>query len=902
MNQKNRLRFCTVLLVATSIQQAFAGDILGTVIDTELNEPLYGAVIKVMNSQTGAVADLDGNFSIRNLKKGEYTLEISYLSFLTQHIQIQVPAKGAVNVKVEMKADNKSLDEVTVTARKNFELERILLAERKQSNIAIENLGAGEMSVKGISNVQEGVKRISGISIADAGQLVVRGLGDRYSITTLNGMPIASPNPDNKLIPLDLFPSSTVQNITVSKVYSPSTFADYSGAHVNISTKENKTDGFFSLSLNTGGTWGSTFSDFYQMDRKGTLFTSSKIDQKALDLPLQDYDQYAQTHDIFPTSFQTRKRTTLPNIGGNVGWGKTFNLNHGDLDLIASLGVSSDYKNVYDAYNKSYDATGVLKSEYTYDKFTQENRLSGLFNTNYKFRRFDFIRGTFFYARNASDNYMSRNVLDEEKHRLLSSNQTTHIYNLQDYQLAGHHEFGDHWKADWSGSYNISKSDEPDRRQVMYEIQDDESLKLFTLNQQEIMRYYGELNEDEWVGDLKVAYHLNKNDKLRIGAAIKDKKRDFMGVDFFYNVDKINELYAPFDNIYDTDGYLNFDQVQQGNITINRRKVPSNSYQAGNRIIAGFLDADFLLWNKLSLNAGVRFENSRQWVEYYEDGDNKAKIRNLDCNDFFPALNLKYDINKAHAIRLSASRTVTRPQFVEMAPFKYQESYGSANLRGNADLTNGYNYNFDLRYEWFRPNSNDMIAITGYYKYLETPIERTQWVSGGAREYSFQNATDGLAAGIEVEIRKEIIKDLSTSVNASYMYTNVQLPSGMVYTNTERQLQGASPYIVNADLSYTPSFSKDRKLSMALLYNLQGKRIQAVGIQKQGDVYQETLHTLNLNLGYQFNKHLSAKLQVKNLLNSDFVLSQELPIANKTVEVERYENGIDLDLSISYKF
>ena len=142
MNQKNRLRFCTALLVSTSIPQAFAGDILGTVIDTELNEPLYGAVIKVMNSQTGAVADLEGNFSIRNLKKGEYTLEISYLSFLTQHIQIQVPAKGAVNVKVEMKADNKSLDEVTVTARKNFELERILLAERKQSNIAIENLGA----------------------------------------------------------------------------------------------------------------------------------------------------------------------------------------------------------------------------------------------------------------------------------------------------------------------------------------------------------------------------------------------------------------------------------------------------------------------------------------------------------------------------------------------------------------------------------------------------------------------------------------------------------------------------------------------------------------------------------------------------------------------------------------
>lgn len=884
------------------MQSAFAGDILGTIIDTDLNEPLYGAVIKIMNTQSGAVADLDGKFSIKNLKKGEYTLEVSYLSFLTQHIKIQVPARGSVNVKVEMKPNNKALDEVMVTARKNFELERVLLAERKQSNIAIENLGAGEMSIKGISNVQEGVKRISGISIADAGQLVVRGLGDRYSITTLNGMPIASPNPDNKLIPLDLFPSSAVQNITVSKVYSPSTFADYSGAHVNISTKENKTNDFFLVSVSTGGTLGSTFKDFYQMDRQGTLFTTNKVDQKAISLSKGDFENYTKTHNSFPTTFQTNKRTTLPNIGGNIGWGKTFNLNNGDLDLMTALGIGSDYKNVYNAYSKAYDATGKLRSEYTYDKFTQENDLSGLFNSTYKFRRFDFIRGTVFYARNASDSYMKRNVADEEKRNLLGSNQTTHIYQLQDYQLAGHHEFGNNWKADWSGSYNRSRSDEPDRRQVMYEYQDDGSLKLFTLNQQETMRYYGDLSENEWVGDLKLAYHLNKNNKIRIGTAFKDKNRDFHGYNFYYNLKKLNNMYAPFENIYDTDGYLNFDQVQQGNISIERGA--KLLYYAGNRIWAGFIDADFLFWNKLSLNAGIRFENSHQWVNYQDDdlSPDNLLTRNLHSYDFFPALNLKYDMNKAHAVRFSVSRTITRPQFVEMAPFKYKESYGSETLCGNENLTNGYNYNFDLRYEWFRPNSNDMIAITGYYKYLESPIERTQDTSGGARMYSFQNATNGLATGIELEIRKEIVKDLSTSVNASYMYTNVQLPSGQTYTYSERQLQGASPYIINADLSYTPSFSKDRKLSVALLYNLQGKRIQAVGIEGQGDISQEALHTLNLNLGYQFNKKFSAKVQVKNLLDSDYVLTQELPIVNKTVEVERCENGIDLDLSFSYKF
>ena len=98
---------------------------------------------------------------------------------------------------------------------------------------------------------EEGVKKITGISIASAGQLIVRGLGDRYSTTTLNGLPIASPNPDNKLVPLDLFPSSTVQNITVSKVYDAAAFADYSGAHINISTKETAADALVKFSWGT---------------------------------------------------------------------------------------------------------------------------------------------------------------------------------------------------------------------------------------------------------------------------------------------------------------------------------------------------------------------------------------------------------------------------------------------------------------------------------------------------------------------------------------------------------------------------------------------------------------------------------------------------------------------------
>mgnify|MGYP001717981846 CR=1 FL=1 len=168
------------------------------VIDKEMNEPLMGASVRIAGTRIGTTADINGNFHLRGLKKGTYTLEVSYVSFFPQKLTLQVPAKGDVAVKVEMSTDDKQLNEVTVTARKNLELERALLAERQNAVLSIENLGASEMSIKGISNVQEGVKKLTGISIAEAGQLIVRGLGDRYSSTTLNGLPIASPNPDNK--------------------------------------------------------------------------------------------------------------------------------------------------------------------------------------------------------------------------------------------------------------------------------------------------------------------------------------------------------------------------------------------------------------------------------------------------------------------------------------------------------------------------------------------------------------------------------------------------------------------------------------------------------------------------------------------------------------------------------
>ena len=884
--------FFFILLLVLSTMTAMAGNIKGTVLDKQTKEPLTGATIQITGTAQGVVADIDGNYTL-NVNDGTYTITVRYIGYKDILLNsIKVKAETLLNF--EMESDAQALGEVSVVAKKNLEGERALQMERQKATLAIENLGAKEMSIKGISNVEEGVKKITGISIASAGQLIVRGLGDRYSTTTLNGLPIASPNPDNKLIPLDIFPASTVQNITVSKVYDASAFADYSGAHIDISTKENVGSDFLSISFNAGGKFNTLGKDFYRMDRAGSLFKTPSLDQKLIDMSLTDFEEYARHNRLFNTSFQVSKKTALPEFGGNIGFGKRFTLGGNEVSVLGSIGVSNDLQTMDNASIRTLEATGNTLNEFNYDSYSNELKIAALGNLGYSFRTSDHIGYTFFYARNAIDTYMRREGVDYEDHHLIGSNNVTHIYSLQNHQVNGKHYFGKQWDLNWSGSYSKTSSDEPDRRQVMF-IREDDQIKLFKLNRQETMRYFGSLNEDEWVGDLTASYRFGDNNKLQAGFTYKDKNRDYMGTRFYYNLNKLNPTIT---DIYDTDSFLNMENVENGSITIDRKKQPKDSYTAGNSIYAGYIATEYYPVAPLLVNLGVRYEISKQWVDYYTDGG-KAERSELNKNDLFPSLNMKYQMNEKNSLRFAFSRTVTRPSFIEMAPFLYQESYGSAQIRGNADLQNGYNYNIDLRYELFEKNG-DMLSITAYYKHLKAPIERVQTLSGGSAVHSFRNADNGMATGVEIEFRKEIVKDLRFGVNGSYMYTNVKLPEGGAYTNSQRALQGASPYLANADLTYSPAFSNDRQLSVALLYNLQGPRIHSVGISGLGDIKQQPVHTLNFTGSYRFNRRFAVKLQVNDLLNQDILFKQEVPTTGDKVEGERFRKGTGFEVGFSY--
>lgn len=889
----NKMLLAASAMAISITAQAFT--VKGVVMDNVTKEPLIGATVQVAGTTVGAITDIDGRFEIKDIKSKACTLIVQYVSYQSQEVLVE--RSGEEELVIALSPDNQQLDEVTVVAKKNLENERTLMMERQKSSVAIENLGAKEMSAKGISNVEEGVKKITGVSVASAGQIIVRGLGDRYSTTTLNGLPIASPNPDNKLIPLDLFPTSTVKNITVSKVYEANSFADYSGAHIDIGTKEQTGEDFFSLSFNTGGKFNTLGKDTYRMDHDGTLFKTPSLDNKLRDMELIDFEEYAGKNRLFNTSFDVSRKKALPEFGGNIGVGKNFDVYGNKLSLLASIGVSNEQQTMLDASVRTLEATGTTLNDFSYDSYSNELKIAGLGSLGYSFRNQDLISYTFFYARNAVDNYMRREGYDYENHNLIGSNSVTHIYSLQNHQLNGKHFFGDRWSVNWGGSYSKTASEEPDRRQIMFERKDNE-ISLFKLNRQETMRYFGTLDEKEWVGNLSGEYKFGIQNKLQAGFTYKDKTRDYASTRFYYNLNKLNPIISGYEDIYTPSDFLNQEAIENGLVAITRSQQPKDSYSAGNKIYAGYLLADIYPVEALLVNVGVRYENSRQWVNYAEDGG-KLQRRDLNSNDLFPAMNLRYQFDKKNNLRLSFSRTVTRPSFIEMAPFLYQESYGSAQIRGNADLQNGYNYNLDLRYEFFADNG-DMFSATAYYKHLEDPIEQIQELSGGATVHSFQNASNGMATGVEVEFRKELVRNLRVGANASFMYTDVKLPEGGAYTNTQRALQGASPYLVNADITYTPRLGEEQQLNAALVYNLQGPRIQSVGISGLGDVKQQPVHTMNFVGSFKFSEKVSVKLQINDLLNRPVVFKQEVPSTGEKVEVERFKRGSSFEIGITY--
>lgn len=885
-------------LTAQSYGQS--GIIRGKIVDAKTNEPLIGASVLVEGTSNGAAADLDGNFVIQNVKPGTYTLVASYVAYLSESKSGIVVEKGKeTNVDFRLKTDDISLEEVEIVARANRESENILLMEQRKALVATQAVGARELSRKGIGDARAAVAQVSGVSRQEGVKNVfVRGLGDRYNATQLNGLPIPSEDPEYKNIALDFFTTGIIQNIDVNKVFSASNSSDVGGAIININSKELIGDKAFSAEISGGVNTEAPGVDFLRAD---------------------GYNYFGFANTKHPSEGTFNFKNSLDPVGVNLpmnhsivlSGGKQFFLGEkkNPLSFFVVGSHSSDYSYTEEIVRRINTGDEAPYQDQVGDKYSHNVSQLVLGNLNLGLNKKHNISYNFMLL-HAMNAYMGEyNGRDAEKYQeepsiVFLRRQQINDNLLMTHQLLSDWTLTERLTLDVGASYNHIKGLEPDRREnYLSKSSIDGSYGFMASNRQK--RFFSELKDNDFNVKASLSYKLNdsfhNNSFITAGYNARLVDDQFESVE--YNYDAFNPTSPLIDDLKIDDVYNqgNFEKGEFG-----MKKGQPNTYDVAKNIHSAYVEATYQLTEKLMGNAGFRFDYVDLTVDYVVDHTSPNK-NSLDRTNFYlPSLNLKYDLDDKNSLRLGTSITYTLPQSKEISPYRYVDIGFTS--QGNPDLKHSDNYNIDLKWDYYMSPS-ELISVTGFYKHVTNPIARLEeGNSAGVLKYDniskFANV-----AGIELEARKNIlnrvgpqsgkVNRLTLGMSGSYIFTNMKVDD-VDGKKRDTELEGAAPFILNADLSYN-LIDDEKSFVTSLVFNYFSERIHTIGMIRFKDIVEEGLGTLNFVSSYKFNKHFTVKLKASNLLNPSYKFTRERTTSNEKVVLNEFKKGMDLSLGFSYE-
>ena len=893
-----QLSFIIIFFFTASVVSAQNGKIKGQIIDAKTNETLIGATVVIQGTTNGATTDFDGDFIITNVPVGKHTLVASYLGYQTlTKTDVVVTNGNETVVEFLMTSDDLMLGAVEVVGRINRESESILILEQRQTLVAVQTVGARELSRKGIGDAQAAVAQVSGVSRQEGVKNVfVRGLGDRYNATLLNGFPIPSEDPEYKNISLEFFGTDVIRNIGVIKVFSANDYSDVGGAVIDITSKELVNDYALAFDASGGINTSVIGNDFLCQDGSGYFgFANTQR-------PSDNTFDFSNGLDPSVVSFPM-------NHSFGISGGKLFRLgeNNNPLSFFVVASHSIDYSYTEETIRNANTA-GTIWQDQTGNKYSQNTNQLVLANALYNINRKHSLQYNFMFV-HANNQYVGEyNGFNGERHQdspdyigSLRRQQTNDNYLLVN-QLMSNWKLLEKLKLDAGVSYNMVTGYEPDRRQNYFSRQDSGDYTLTGSNRQQ--RFFSTLTDNDLNIKIGLTFKLNdnyegKNSELKIGYSGRFSNSEFEALEYNFTAasGRFNPNDLKLDNLYN-----------QQNLTDRKFRMNNgdpNSYQVTKYIHSGFAEVSYQLLRNLTGNIGLRMDKVDMTVDYRVQHVAPGKEK-IDKNYFLPSLNLKYDVNNKNAIRLGANKTYTLPQSKEIAPYQYVNiSFVS---QGNPNIRPSDNYNVDLKWDFYI-SSSELFSLAGFYKYIENPIGRVdEGNSAGLLTYNniSKFATVG---GIEMEIRKNIFNRfntdleqtnrLSIGLNTSYIYTNLKLD----ILNTEPRnsgLEGASPFLANIDLSYN-YMKRDKNLVSALVFNYFSSRIHTVGARGFNDIMEEGVPTLDFVTSYKFNKHLSLKAKASNLLNPSYCLTRESSIGEK-ITLNEFKKGQNISLGISYEF
>lgn len=880
--------------------QAFGADIAdvdlkGRVKDSQSKEPLIGATVKVIGSDVASVTDIDGNFQLSGLKDGIYDIEIKYIGYKTAvKRQVKIEDNKVTTLDFEMETDNRVLAGVEVVAKANRESENVTMMEQKRSVIAVQTIGAQELSRKGISDAQAAVAKISGISKQEGVKNVfVRGLGDRYNFTTLNRFPLPSEDPEYKNIALDFFSTDIIQSIDVNKAFYSNTPADVAGADINITSKELTGDGKINVSLSGGFNTKTLSSDFMRLDGVD-MFGFADNTQ-----PGGNLDTYN-----FRNSLDPSKQNLQINQSYTISGGKKFLLgeNRNPLKLYLVAGHNKNYTH-YEEDVRNSITTGELSQDMEGDISQVETSQIAMANLEYTHNKKHSLAYNFMMVHATKESVgdylgMDADYQSSDTYEGFMRRQQTNDNLLFVNQLISKWTLGRNIGLNAGLSYNTINGNEPDRRINNLVKTDSGYVPMKGTGIQQ--RYFSELDEKDLNARASLVYKLNdgfeNNSNVQIGYMGRFVDDDFEAVE--YDMSVVRQTVFDINHI-SFDDYYNQDNYAGGMFQLDRN---IDKYGVSKNIHSAYAEATYQFTPKFIANLGLKYDDVDMKVNYNVNRGGSRGEQEIDKSYFLPSLNLRYNINDKHALRLAASKTYTLPQAKEISPFRYVSV--SFNSQGNPNLKPSDNYNIDLKWDWYISPS-EILSITGFYKYIKNPISRIEIASAGGF-LSYENISDhATAAGVEMEMKKHIfsrslenngMSRLTLGVNGAYTYTCAKVP--LATDPSGSQLEGAAPWIVNADLTYL--FRKGgNSFTGALVFNYFSDRIYTIGTEGYQDIMENGIPTLDFVASAQIGKHFTINLKARNLLDAAHQLTRKGNATNSEVVLSKYKKGTDFSIGLS---
>lgn len=915
------------------------GKIVGKVTDKSNNEPIIGLVVLIDGSSIGTQTNFDGQYELINLNPGTYKLVFKYLSYNTKIIDgVMVYAGKTTTLNVSMDEKGKELQEVVVQSTYKKESLGALYTIQKNNISISDGISSDIIKRSPDRNTSEVLRRVSGASIQDNKFVVIRGLSDRYNVALINGSPLPSTEPDRRAFSFDIFPANLIDNITITKAATPDLPGDFAGGVIQLNTKDFPDEKFFTI--NTGLSFNSISTGKKYFENSST----GKYDFLGIDDGTRKIPDGVPSEENYPTN--AKKAAAMSrlfqndwgyNENSSAAPGGSFQLLYGNKNKIAS----KDFGYVYGiTYNNSIRYNQIERQDFENsigkrfinadDNYKNNISWGTLLNLSYQTGEYSKVSFKNIYNVNTDINTIFRNGYNLEDNtpdtiKIKSYNYEFTSKRLLSSQVNFEKLFPKSTiKFKVNGGYSRIDRDEPDARSLQYSnniTQSPDAPLLAQINftpDKNARKFYSELNEDTYSfsSDITVPFNLWKDkSSIKAGVNFTDRQRDFEARFFGYkrqgNPISDSVLSLGPEHLFDIANLADSSKLPLRGFILEDITNPTAKYNASNNLKAAYIMFDNHLLKKLRVVWGVRIESNT--IQLESPGDS-VRIDTTNV-DMLPSVNFTYALTEKMNIRLAYSKTVSRPEFRELATFGYEDFITNMLIQGNPKLKRALISNYDIRWELY-PSAGEIISITGFYKKFTDPIEFV-YLGGSNRTKSFQNVKEARNIGVEFEVRKKLTflskidfiaweqwNNFTVYANTSFINSIVDLRGNINVADSIRPLQGQSPYIINAGLQFSDPKSG---INIGVLYNVVGRRIVEAGFFGYENVWEAPRNLLDAQISKVFFTKLELKMNVSDILNQKRIYYQDID-KNKIFNEEKDNKitstkwGTTYSFSLAYKF